>query len=109
MSDVDSATVQLSDLVAPHERGGPLYLIPRRAYMLVSCDVISARDRKTGTEKPLYGQIEHERLHSLGGIVITPPLVVVLDFETELDELISVVNAVKGEGEFADDDELDLD
>jgi hypothetical protein len=104
MTELETLIVQFADLVAPHDRGGPQYLIPERACLLVWADVVIARDRRSGTERVLVGEDEYKRRLAGERVAITPPLIVVLDFDSELGELVEVLDAVNGPGELDDDD-----
>jgi hypothetical protein len=111
MIAVKSIVFPFFEFVSPYKPGQPLYLVPERAAIFCLAGVIIARDLHTGHEKPVWGTAEYERLTSGEELSCGPVLVVELSFETELEDLLDLVTAVRCNSEDAedDDDANDLD
>src|SRR5436190_10403959 len=111
MIGVKATVLPFFEFLAPHKAGQPLYLVPERAAVLCLAEVIIARDRDTGEEKPVWGTDESERLEAGEDLQCGPVLVVELSFANELESLIDLVTAVRcvndAEDGAEDDNEVD--
>ena len=111
MIGVKATVLPFFEFLAPHKAGQPLYLVPERAAVLCLAEVIIARDRDTGEEKPVWGTDESERLEAGEDLQCGPVLVVELSFAYELESLIDLVTAVRcvndAEDGAEDDNEVD--
>jgi hypothetical protein len=105
-----SNIVLLSDLLAPHEPGERLFAAVDHLGLVAFSEIIVARDASTGREVCVLGRDEYDRLSDENrrdpGLMLT----VLLDLETEFDELMQLVKAVVGQHDVADyDDDKELD